>query len=66
MTILISYNYVDPLWISTDPYPYPRGVQEGGNIQVCLKTNRVVVTVHIHVETSHATGSTPAIGKTDM
>ena len=51
-------------------YPYYRIVQEGdGNIQVCLQTNRVVTEpLHVHVETTYmnSTGSTPAIGKTNM
>ena len=62
--------YLDPLQISRAPYPYyPRVVQEGDNIQVCLQTNTKVVTesVYIHVQTTHTTENTPpAIGKTDI
>ena len=63
-------SFLDPLQMSRVWYPYYRdGVQEGVNIQVCLQTNRTVVTesVHIHVETSHVTEYThTAIGKTDI
>ena len=58
-------SYLAPLQISRVWYPYyQNGVQEGVNIQVCLKTNRIVTeSVYIHVETSHATDHT---AKTDI
>ena len=58
------------LQIYVTEYPYYHVVQEGdGNISICFQTNRVVTEpLHVYVETTYmnTTGSTQAIGKTNM